>query len=135
MRDFFDRLFMGRHGMDQLSKALFWLGLGLFALSLLAAGLGLISNFLFFMGIFMLGYAFIRAFSRKLQMREMENYLFLNFVAKQKNKYAAWKGRRAQRKDFRFYKCPGCKTILRVPRGKGKIHINCKCGYTLYRKT
>ena len=29
----------------------------------------------------------------------------------------------------------GCGTMLRVPRGKGKIHIKCKCGYTLYRKT
>ena len=135
MRDFFDRLFMGRHGMDQLSKMLFWIGLSLFVLSLLAAGLGGFSNFLFFLGIFTLAYAFIRAFSRKLQIREMENYLFLNFVARQKNKFAAWKERRAQRKDFRFYKCPGCKTIIRVPRGKGKIHITCKCGYTLYRKS
>ena len=32
-------------------------------------------------------------------------------------------------------KCPGCGCWLRVPRGKGKIHINCRCGYTLYRKT
>ena len=135
MRDFFDRLFAGRHGMDQLSKALFWAGLALFALSLLTAGLGALSNFIFFMGIFLLIYAFIRAFSRRIQTREMENYLFLNLIARQKLKVNDWKERRRQSKDFCFFKCPGCKTMLRVPRGKGKIHIKCKCGYTLYRKT
>ena len=25
--------------------------------------------------------------------------------------------------------------FVRVPKGKGKIHIKCRCGYTLYRKT
>ena len=33
------------------------------------------------------------------------------------------------------FKCPGCGRWLRVPRHKGKIHINCRCGYTLYRRT
>ena len=135
MRSFFDRLFMGRYGMDQLSKALFWAGLVLFLLSLLAAGLGGIANFLFFLAVFMLIYAFIRAFSRRFQAREMENYLFMNLIARQKLKLNDWKERRRQSKDYHFYKCPGCKTMLRVPRGKGKIHIKCKCGYTLYRKT
>ena len=54
---------------------------------------------------------------------------------KQQHSRQAAKERRAQRKDYRFFKCPGCGTMLRVPRGKGKIHIKCKCGYTLYRKT
>ena len=136
MRNFFDRLFFGRRGMDELSKTLFWIGLAFFALSFLFSGrVSGLANFLFIFGVFMLIYAFLRAFSRKLQIRDMENYLFLNLIAKQKQKVQAWKNRRSQRKDFRFFKCPGCKTYLRVPRGKGKIHINCKCGYTLYRKT
>ncbi|MEI3102160.1 MAG: hypothetical protein V8T45_10635 [Oscillospiraceae bacterium] len=44
------------------------------------------------------------------------------------------KERFRQRRDFRFFG-HGCGTILRVPRGKGKIHINCRCGYVLYRRT
>ena len=136
MRDYFERLFFGRRGMDELSKALFWTGLGMLVLSFLASGrISFLANFLFILGMFMLIYACIRAFSRKVQVREIENYFFLNLIARQKQKYQAWKGRRAQRKDFCFFKCPGCGTWLRVPRGKGKIHINCKCGYTLYRKT
>ena len=34
-----------------------------------------------------------------------------------------------QRKDYKFFTCPSCKTTLRVPRGKGKIEIVCRrCG-------
>ena len=121
--------------MDELSKAMFWIGLGLMALSFLCRGLAFLPNFLFLWGALILAFSFIRAFSRKLQMRELENSIFLVFLNKQKQKRLDAKERRSQRKHYRFYKCPGCKTWLRVPRGKGKIHINCKCGYTLYRKT
>ena len=57
------------------------------------------------------------------------------YLDRWKNKYAAWKDRFSQRKSYRFFKCPGCGTYIRVPKGKGKIHIKCRCGYTLYRKT
>ena len=50
-----------------------------------------------------------------------------------------WRGgsdRWHQRRDYRFYKCPSCRTRLRVPRGKGKINIVCrKCGTSFQRKT
>ena len=29
-----------------------------------------------------------------------------------------------QDKDHRYYKCPKCGNILRIPRGKGKIEIS-----------
>ena len=74
-------------------------------------------------------------FSRRLGQREAENNAYLALLAKARHSRQAAKERRAQRKDFCFFKCPGCGTMLRVPRGKGKIHIKCRCGYTLYRKT
>ena len=135
MKDYFERIFFGRHGMDQLSKALFWIGIVFAALSFLCRGLAFLPNFLFLWGIFLLIFAFARAFSRNTRMREVENSLFLVFLNKQKQKRLDAKERRSQRRHYRFYKCPGCKTWLRVPRGKGKIHIKCKCGYILYRKT
>jgi transcription elongation factor Elf1 len=42
---------------------------------------------------------------------------------------------RIKDKEHRYFKCPNCGQYLRVPKGKGKIHINCRCGYTMYRKT
>ena len=41
-----------------------------------------------------------------------------------------------QRRDYKFFRCPQCRTLLRVPRGKGKIKIVCrKCGNSFIRNT
>lgn len=137
MRDWINRLFGGRQGMDELSKTLFWTGILLFALAVLTAGLHVIwlSRILEWFSIFSLIISFVRAFSRNLSARERENMAFFAFRAAQKQKSAAAKDRRRQSKEYKFFRCPGCKTWLRVPKGKGKIHIKCKCGYMLYRKT
>lgn len=137
MRQWFEKFFYGRQGMDDLSKTLFWSGLGCFALSILTADIlgGVFSGIFSYFSIFQIILSFIRAFSRQLQKREAENGQFLRWKAGKKNQLAAYKDRRSQSKDFKFFKCPGCGTYLRVPKGKGKIHIKCKCGYTLYRKT
>ena len=137
MREKISRIFSGRQGMDEFSKALFWTGLVCLLLSVLTARvLNGVFNLIFtWLGLTMVVFCFVRAFSRRLPQREMENNAFLALVQRQRQKLRAAKERRAQSKDFRFFKCPGCGVMLRVPRGKGKIHIRCKCGYTLYRKT
>ena len=137
MKEKISRIFAGRQGMDEFSKALFWLGLVCLLLSVLTANIlkGVFSLIFNWLGLMMLIFSFVRAFSRRLGQREAENNAYLALRQKQRhNRQAAWE-RRAQRKDFCFFKCPGCGVMLRVPRGKGKIHIKCKCGYTLYRKT
>ena len=74
--------------------------------------------------------------SSDLYRRQQENGAYL----RQKYKItSAWRGavdRWHQRHDYRFFKCPACRTRLRVPRGKGKINIVCrKCGTSFQRKT
>lgn len=133
MKEKFQNLFIGRHGMDDFSKALFWCGIVLFVLSMFIKGF--LGSLFSWFGILALVFAFVRAFSRQLMQREMENNAFLMFKAKLMRDNQARKERFAQRKDFVFFKCPGCGTMIRVPRGKGKIHITCRCGYQLYRKT
>ena len=136
MREKFNNLFIGRQGMDEFSKFLFWAGCAHIALSCLVSSLvGFLSSLFMFLGSFMLILSFARAFSRKLQQREMENAVYLQYLDKKRRERAAAKDRRSQRKDFVFFKCPGCNQYLRVPRGKGKIHINCRCSYTMYRNT
>lgn len=119
--------------MDELSKLLFWAAIVLFALAVFLGGaLGsLLSTFAFFSLIL----AFARAFSRNLPMREAENMLLLRWAQKKKHAWSAWKDRFHDRKEYKYFKCPACGKWLRVPRHKGKIHINCRCGYTLYRRT
>ena len=137
MREKINRFFAGRQGMDEFSKALFWLGLAFLLLSVLTSTVlkGIFSILFNWLGLMMLIFCFVRAFSRRLGQREAENNASLALLAKSRHSRQAAKERHAQHKDFRFFKCPGCGTMLRVPRGKGKIHIKCRCGYTLYRKT
>ena len=128
---------MGRQGMDELSKALFWGGLVCFVLAGLTGGVlnGAIGGLLLWLALFQLIVSFVRAFSRRLGQREAENALYLRWLGGRRRAFEAFRERRRQSRDFRFFKCPGCGAMLRVPRGKGKLHINCKCGYTLYRRT
>ena len=137
MREKIGRIFYGRQGMDELSKTLFWSGLVCVTLSLFLGGIlnGVLSSLFSWLGIFQIILCFVRAFSHKLTQRESENAAFLSWVDNRRQAFADFKARRSQSRDFKFFKCPGCGTMLRVPRGKGKIHIKCKCGYTLYRRT
>lgn len=137
MRDWFNNLFQGRQGMDELSKSMFWWGLVCFVLSALSAAFlnGVMSSLFTSFGAVLLIFSFIRAFSRQMSQRELENNAYLAYLARRRRVWEGRKERFQQRKDFRFFKCPSCGTILRVPRGKGKIHINCRCGYVLYRRT
>ena len=42
----------------------------------------------------------------------------------------------SQRRDYKFFRCPSCRTLLRVPKGKGKIKVVCrKCGNSFIKKT
>ena len=133
MREKLNNLFSGRHGMDELSKVLFWCGLLLVGLSFVP--LGFLSTLFYILGLVSLVFSFFRAFSRQHARREAENNYFLAYRVKFARECIARKERFKQRKDFVFFKCPGCGTVIRVPRGKGKIHITCRCGYQLYRKT
>ena len=137
MKGWFDNLFQGRQGMDELSKSMFWWGLACLIISGLLSALlnGVLSLPFSWLGLLLVILCFVRAFSRRLEQRELENNAYLAFLERRRRQWEMRKGRFRQRKDFRFFKCPGCGTILRVPRGKGKIHINCRCGYVLYRRT
>lgn len=133
MMDKLRMLFAGRQGMDELSKLLFWAGVVLLIPAvLLGGGPG---SLLSGLALTLLMLAFIRAFSRNLPMREVENALLLRWAAGKRHAFQAWKDRFAERKEYKYFKCPGCGKWLRVPRHKGKIHISCRCGYTLYRRT
>lgn len=136
MQDKFNRFMYGRYGLDELSKILIIGGAVLSIISSLLAGIiGFFPGLFRFVGIFAVIYGVFRIFSRSTTQRSYELAAWLKFKDGQIRKIDAAKSRRAQRKDFRFFKCPGCKKWLRVPRGKGKIHINCRCGYVMYRKT
>ena len=76
-----------------------------------------------------------RTFSRNMSKRRAENRRFLNWWLPLKSRAAGAKARRAD-KEHRYFTCKNCKTICRVPAGKGKIEITCpKCGHKLIVKS
>ncbi len=135
MREKLRQIFMGRQGMDELSKLMFWAGVVSMLLSALLARFGGLGSLFLTLALLLLISAFFRAFSRNLPQREAENLLLLRWLDRRKRERAARKDRWAHRKQYKYFKCPACGTWLRVPRKKGKVHINCRCGYTLYRRT
>lgn len=75
-----------------------------------------------------------RAYSSKKYQRAKENAHFVSgrFYKGLRN----WRVRFSQRKDYRFFRCPGCRRWLRVPRGRGKLQISCPgCGSRFTKKT
>lgn len=119
------RAFMaGRNGVDQLGIALVILALVLNSLAQITR-LMLLSVF----ALAVLVFTIFRVLSKNLSKRREENRRFLVFWDNIKREFAGWKDRRSQSKNYKFFTCPGCKSKLRVPRGKGKIQITCpRCG-------
>ena len=145
MRAFFQRIgyamarFMyGRNGMDHLNRALLIVYLILYFAGTLIAGIlksdVLASVINVAVNVLMVVILF-RMFSRNLYKRRAENQKWVNWWWRVKSNNAGAKARHAD-KDHKYFTCKQCKTICRVPVGKGKIIITCpKCKAQIQAKT
>jgi len=131
LRERLRNFMIGRYGPDQLGAALL-------IAAIVFGFIGSITR----LGVFnVLSYAFLifdlyRMFSKNILKRRAENDRFIRFWSPLKQKLSARIRRLKARKDSRFFKCPGCKNVLRVPKGRGKIQITCpKCGERFIKKT
>jgi len=120
----------GRYGGDQLS----WFLLAVYVVLTLLAGLphmGILS----WLAMVVLLWGFYRTMSRQYDRRRAENARFLAAAGPAIRWY---KMRRTihRDKEHRYFKCPNCGQYLRVPRGKGKITVNCRnCGVSFEEKS
>ena len=138
IRDALARFMYGRNGVDQLNLALLWGHLLLWIPQMLLAMLlqSAVLDVLFdlvrtAMAVVML----FRIFSRNLDRRRLENQQFLNWWWRVRSSFRGAKERHADR-DHKYFTCKNCKTICRVPVGKGKIIITCpKCGAQIHART
>lgn len=129
---------MGRYGVDQL-------GIFLTMTALIGSLLSSIFDLkiLSFLASFCLVYSIYRMYSRNISARYQENQKFLpywNKISRHTLRVKLWFQQQSQkwrdRKTHRYFTCPTCKQVLRVPKGKGKIKISCpKCKAELIRKT
>lgn len=129
LRSWLVRVRAGRNGMDELNRALWILAIALLILSLFIGPLRIL-------GLAALIWEIFRCFSKNVSKRKEENAAFLRLKGKAKAEFGGAKNRFRQRKEYRFFRCPSCRAWLRVPRGKGKLHITCRqCGERFTKNT
>ena len=81
-------------------------------------------------------YCIWRVFSRNTYKRQRENAWYYAKRQAVARWFRSLKDRWQQRKEYKFFRCPSCHALLRVPRGKGKIQLTCrKCGNRFERKS
>ena len=130
IRQFFQRLnyglrnFMaGRYGTDKLNMVILMAGLAVCLVSPFIHSVK-VNLLLTAISYALMFWAVFRSFSRNTYKRYQENRKFLQFFDRLKDR------------EHRYYDCPKCRQVVRVPRGKGKIAITCpKCREKFIRKT
>lgn len=130
------RMMYGRNGMDQLNMALLVGSLVLDVLVTVARNKSaMAATLLSWATTALLAWVFFRMFSKNLSKRRGEN---AKFMGKFRKIQGSWQGAKARRadKEHKYFTCKSCKTICRVPLGKGNIVITCpKCGANIQAKT
>ena len=138
MKNFFQnignkmRSFMyGRYGYDELSRAMS-------ITALICVIVTLFSGWQIFSicALVLWVWALVRSYSRNISKRQMERQSYLQFTGKIKGWFTTKKRAWSERKTHCYFKCPGCRKTLRVPKDKGKIKITCPdCKNQITKKT
>ena len=118
------RFMVGRNGVDELSHALVMAELVVILLSLISL-----------IGMLLAVYTLFRIFSRNTAKRRQEN-----------DKYIAWRrdfsttasqswNRLKNIRKYKYFKCPECHAMLRLPRKVGEVTVTCgKCKHQFKMK-
>lgn len=130
MKNSFRRFMTGRSGADELSFSMVILAL---VLMLIASMLG--SVVINLISLVLYGLCIFRMFSRNTSKRYAENQRYL--VARGKLKTSAsqsWVRLKNMRK-YKYFKCPECHALLRLPRKVGEVTVTCgKCHHAFKKK-
>ena len=118
------RSFMaGRYGTDRLNMVILCAGLAASVLSVLLP-VPPVNLILWVLSYVLMILAIWRSLSRNTYRRYQENRKFLQFFDRLKDR------------QHRYFDCPKCRQMVRVPRGKGKISITCpRCREKFIKKT
>ena len=124
------RFMQGRYGADHLG--MFTLIFGL-AASLLGSFLGV--PFLSFLSMGLYVVTIFRMFSRNREKRMAENRKYLELTSGWKTKITQFIRRLKNRKEYKYFRCPKCKVLLRLKRGSGEKDITCvRCSHHFHQK-
>lgn len=120
----------GRRGADELSLALLIAGV---VLSMLSSFFRL--GILYLLSLALYIFALYRMLSRNLEKRYAENAAFLKLWRGKSSEARQLFNRTKNMKKYKYFKCPECKSRLRLPRGVGEVTVTCgKCHHAFKQK-
>lgn len=120
------RFMFGRYGVDELSRTslIILIIVQLFQLFIQHP---LLNSLV----LLMIVWLFYRMFSKNILARQKENQRFLTFTRSVKTKWKLFIRRMTDIKTHRYRQCTTCKTILRLPRKRGRHKTRCpKCSHS-----
>lgn len=131
----FRHYMIGRYGVDQLAVAL------IISSILLSFMAGFIHWPYFYLVSYLpLIFCYFRIFSKNISKRYEENRRFMNVLGPIRQQINRLFYRlktyfnRLKDREHRYFTCPNCGQVLRVPRGKGKISITCGKCHKVFKK-
>lgn len=123
LRYAFSGMMQGRYGMDKMNIAILVTGLIVSVIASVVRGMFLY-GILSLVSYALVSWAIYRAMSRKISVRYDENRRYQMLMTQLKDR------------QHRYYHCPKCRQMTRVPRGKGRIAITCpRCGEKFIKKS
>ncbi len=120
----------GRYGNDALNQALIFACCGLFILNIFTRNkyVALVAYVLWLTSLY-------RMFSKKIYKRQQENAAYEKLVEPITKQVTVMKKQKADPMN-KYYRCPTCSQIVRVPKGRGRIEIRCpKCQSRFEKRT
>lgn len=130
MKEKLIRFMQGRYGGDTLNNHILILVIILFVLNIFF-------NFPYFtiLRYILWLLAIYRMFSRQTYKRYQENEKYLQTIQPVKQFYNLQKKRLSDR-SHKYYRCPVCKQMVRLPKGKGQIVVTCpSCKHKFEKRT
>ncbi len=80
-------------------------------------------------------YSFFRIFSKNVNKRRSENMQFLYKRNAIKTNISQFFTRLKNLKKYKYYHCPNCKAMLKLPRKVGEVTVTCgKCKHVFKQK-
>ena len=134
MREKFIKFMEGRYGVDAFAK--FTMGFAFVAIILSMFIRNRVGAACDTLGLLAILYTYYRMLSRDIQKRYAENQKYLSITSGIRQWFCREKNLMQQRKEYHIYSCPNWKQKIRIPKGKGRIEIDCpKCHEKFIKKS
>ena len=136
MKEKFIKFMEGRYGVDGFARFTMGVALVCIVASVFFRNGSTTGAILNTVGLAAIIYTYFRMLSRNIQKRYAENQKYLSMTAKIRQWFRKEKNMMEQRKTHHINTCPSCGQKIRIPRGKGKIEIDCpKCHTKFIKKS